>query len=153
MTALLTYHVFLYHSFINPVMKKLKKKVAYVKQSDLFFGHLTVRDQLTYTAFLRLPSSWPKVQKIAEVDRIIKQLRLNKCADTPIHQISGGEKKRVNIGSELLTDPAIILLDEPSSGLDSTSAVALMSILHTLARDEGKTISKLLYVFVYLFDS
>lgn len=59
----------------------------------------------------------------------------------------------MNIGSELLTDPAIILLDEPSSGLDSTSAVALMSILHTLARDEGKTISKLLYVFVYLFDS
>ena len=130
-------------------MKKLKKKVAYVKQSDLFFGHLTVRDQLTYTAFLRLPSSWPKVKKVAEVDRIIKQLRLNKCSDTPIHQISGGEKKRVNIGSELLTDPAIILLDEPTSGLDSTSAVALMSILHTLARDEGKTISKLLYVFVY----
>mmetsp|Transcript_2795 Transcript_2795/g.7063 ORF Transcript_2795/g.7063 Transcript_2795/m.7063 type:complete len:777 (+) Transcript_2795:113-2443(+) len=122
------------------VMKKLKKRVAYVKQSDLFFGHLTVRDQLTYTAFLRLPSSWPKAEKVAEVDRIIRQLRLTKCANTPIHMISGGEKKRVNIGSELLTDPAIILLDEPTSGLDSTSAVALMRILDTLAREEGKTI-------------
>ncbi|KAL7542532.1 hypothetical protein ACHAXR_011860 [Thalassiosira sp. AJA248-18] len=122
------------------VMKKMKKKVAYVKQSDLFFGHLTVRDQLTYTAFLRLPSSWPKPKKVAEVDRIIKQLRLNKCADTPIFMISGGEKKRVNIGSELLTDPAIIVLDEPTSGLDSTSAVALMRILDLLAREEGKTI-------------
>lgn len=122
------------------VMKKMKKKVAYVKQSDLFFGHLTVRDQLTYTAFLRLPNAWPKAKKVAEVDRIIKQLRLNKCADTPIFMISGGEKKRVNIGSELLTDPAIILLDEPTSGLDSTSAVALMQILDSLAREEGKTI-------------
>ena len=122
------------------VMKKLKKRVAYVKQSDLFFGHLTVRDQLTYTAFLRLPSSWPKAEKVAEVDRIIRQLRLTKCANTPIHMISGGEKKRVNIGSELLTDPAIILLDEPTSGLDSTSAVALMRILDSLAREEGKTI-------------
>lgn len=122
------------------IMKKMKKRVAYVKQSDLFFGHLTVRDQLTYTAFLRLPSSWPKAKKVGEVDRIIKQLRLQKCAETPIFMISGGEKKRVNIGSELLTDPAIILLDEPTSGLDSTSAVALMSILHNLARDEGKTI-------------
>ena len=122
------------------IMKKMKKKVAYVKQSDLFFGHLTVRDQLTYTAFLRLPSVWSKDKKVGEVNRIIKQLRLNKCADTPIFMISGGEKKRVNIGSELLTDPAIILLDEPTSGLDSTSAVALMKILHTLARNEGKTI-------------
>ena len=68
------------------------------------------------------------------------QLRLAKCADTPIYMISGGEKKRVNIGSELLTDPSIILLDEPTSGLDSTSAVALMRILESLARNEGKTI-------------
>ena len=124
----------------DKVMKKMKKQVAYVKQSDLFFGHLTVRDQLTYTAFLRLPSSWPKVRKIAEVNRIIKELRLTKCAETPIFMVSGGEKKRVNIGSELLTDPSIILLDEPTSGLDSTSAVALMRILDSLARRGGKTI-------------
>jgi ABC-type multidrug transport system ATPase subunit len=60
----------------DKVMKKLKKRVAYVKQSDLFFGHLTVRDQLTYTAFLRMPSSWSKAQKTGEVDRIIKQVSL-----------------------------------------------------------------------------
>jgi ABC-type multidrug transport system ATPase subunit len=65
---------------------------------------------------------------------------LSRCADTPINMISGGEKKRVNIGSEPLTDPAIVFLNEPTSGLDSTSAVALMRILHDLARDEGKTI-------------
>lgn len=122
------------------VMKKLKKQIAYVKQSDLFFGHLTVRDQFTYTAMLRLPSNWPKSRKISEVDRIIQQLHLTKCADTPIFMVSGGEKKRVNIGTELLTDPSIILLDEPTSGLDSTSAVALMRILYSLAHDGGKTI-------------
>ena len=122
------------------LMKKMKKRVAYVKQDDLFFGHLTVRDQLTYTALLRLPSEWARGRKVDEVDRTIRRLRLGKCADTPINMISGGEKKRVNIGSELLTDPAIVLLDEPTSGLDSTSAVALMKILHELARDEGKTI-------------
>jgi len=46
----------------------------------------------------------------------------------------------VNIGSDLLTDPAIVLLDKLMLGLDNTSAVALMRILHNLARDEGKTI-------------
>jgi ABC-type multidrug transport system ATPase subunit len=121
-------------------MKKLKKRVAYVKQSDLFFGHLTVRDQLTYTALLRLPSTISKSRKLTEVDRIINRLRLTKVAESPIFMISGGERKRVNIGTELLTDPAVIMLDEPTSGLDSTSAVALMKILGTLAHNEGKTI-------------
>ncbi len=51
-----------------------------------------------------------------------------------------GERKRVNIGTELLTNPSIIMLDEPTSGLDSTSAVALMSLLVSLAHDHGKTV-------------
>jgi len=85
------------------VMKKLKRKVAYVKQSDLFFGHLTVRDQLTYTAFLRLPSDWPKARKLAEVNRIIQQLRLEKCADTAIFMLSGGEKKRGEFSLSLIS--------------------------------------------------
>ncbi len=122
------------------LMKKMKKRVAYVKQDDIFFGHLTVRDQLTYTALLRLPSAMPKCDKIDEVNRTIRRLRLSRCADTPINMISGGERKRVNIGSELLTDPSIILLDEPTSGLDSTSAVGLINILRELATIEGKTI-------------
>mmetsp|Transcript_53866 Transcript_53866/g.65021 ORF Transcript_53866/g.65021 Transcript_53866/m.65021 type:complete len:706 (-) Transcript_53866:102-2219(-) len=122
------------------VLKRLKRKIAYVKQSDLFFGHLTVRDQLTYTALLRLPSDMSKPQKYAEVNRIIQVLRLEKCADTPIKLTSGGEKKRVNIGTEMLMDPSVIMLDEPTSGLDSTSAVALMSTLHSLAKNNGKTI-------------
>jgi ABC-type multidrug transport system ATPase subunit/ABC-type multidrug transport system permease subunit len=121
-------------------MKRLMSKIAYVKQNDVFFGHLTVRDQLTYTALLRLPSSLPKASKHEEVDRIIKLLRLSKVADSPIMLLSGGEKKRVNIGTELLTDPAIIMLDEPTSGLDSTSAVSLMNLLHTLAKNHGKTV-------------
>jgi len=121
-------------------MKRLMSKIAYVKQNDVFFGHLTVRDQLTYTALLRLPSNISRAGKHEEVDRIIKLLRLTKVADSPIMLLSGGEKKRVNIGTELLTDPKIIMLDEPTSGLDSTSAVSLIRLLHNLAKDHGKTV-------------
>lgn len=118
-------------------MKRLMSKIAYVKQADIFFQHLTVRDQFTYTALLRLPRTMNTERKVAEVDRIISLLRLTKVENSPIKMLSGGEAKRVNIGTELLTDPSVLLLDEPTSGLDSTTAVALLQLLHRLARGDG----------------
>ncbi|KAG7370663.1 ABC-2 type transporter [Nitzschia inconspicua] len=118
-------------------MKRLMAKIAYVRQADIFFEHLTVRDQLGYTAFLRLPEAWSAQTKLSEVERVIKLLRLTKVADSKLQLLSGGEKKRVNIGTELLTDPSILLLDEPTSGLDSTSAVALIRMLQDLAKSGG----------------
>jgi ABC-type multidrug transport system ATPase subunit len=96
--------------------KALKRRTAYIKQQDIFFDHLTVKDQLMYMAFLRLGDDYTKEEKRDEVSKVISMLRLNKCQDTPIRLISGGEKKRVNIGTELLTNPDIIMLDEPTSG-------------------------------------
>ena len=121
-------------------MKRLMAKIAYVKQADIFFQHLTVRDQLGYTAMLRLPQVLTKQAKLQEVDRIIRLLRLSKVAESEIRLLSGGEKKRLNIGTELLTNPEVLLLDEPTSGLDSTSAVALVKMLQGLARTANKTI-------------
>lgn len=121
-------------------MKRLMAKIAYVKQADIFFEHLTVRDQLGYTAMLRLPQVLTKQKKMEEVDRIIRLLRLTKVSNSEIRMLSGGEKKRLNIGTELLTNPEVLLLDEPTSGLDSTSAVALMKMLQELARTAHKTI-------------
>ena len=98
----------------STLMKRLMTKIVYVRQQDIFFNHLTVKDQLLYTALLRLPQEWSHQQKIDEVERIIKVLRLTKCQQSQISKISGGERKRVNIGTELLTDPSCILLDEPT---------------------------------------
>ena len=122
-----------------PFSKGMKRQIAYVMQQDLFFGHLTVRDTLTYTALLRLPRELSRAEKEREVSGVIRRLRLDKCAHTPIMLISGGEKKRTNIGTELLTNPKIMMLDEPTSGLDSTSAVALITTLKSLAA-EGTTV-------------
>merc|ERR1711937_825503 len=125
--------------------KKLLSRVAYVKQQDIFFETLTVRDQLTYTAQLRISdkdtTKEARNQLIqTKVDNILKLLRLSHVADNMIMMCSGGEKKRVNIGTELLTDPSLILLDEPTSGLDSASAISLLGVLKDSAKNHGKTI-------------
>ena len=61
-----------------------------------------------------MPGAMRTEVKHEEVNKVIRILRLTKVADSPIKLLSGGEKKRVNIGTELLTDPGVLLLDEPT---------------------------------------
>jgi len=78
------------------------------------------------------------------VEELIAVLGLKKCADTYvgndlIRGISGGEKKRTSIGVELLINPSIMFLDEPTTGLDSTTALHVIQFLNKLAKN-GRTI-------------
>lgn len=105
-----------------------KKLSAYVLQDDDMFAELTVEEQLTYAALLRLPASMPRQKKLVRVQRVIQELGLSKVRNTMIGNqlvrgVSGGERKRVNIGTELVTDPSLLFLDEPTTGklLDSKS--------------------------------
>ncbi|XP_072041015.1 uncharacterized protein [Amphiura filiformis] len=128
-----------------PLTKKLKRKIAFVLQEDIFFENLTLRETLVFTACLRLPSTMPYADKLKKVDDIVETLDLRKCLDTKIGSamdrgLSGGEKKRTNIGSELLNDPAILVLDEPTTGLDSTTACNLIDMLQKYAVTHNKTV-------------
>ena len=92
----------------------MRRTIAYVLQEDLFYTQLTVMEQLTITSKLRLPDALTDEERQAAVGHVIKTLRIQNCLDTKIMLISGGEKKRCNIGTELLTNPSILLLDEPT---------------------------------------
>eukprot|EP00177_Eucheuma_denticulatum_P008708 GFKZ01015826.1.p1 GENE.GFKZ01015826.1~~GFKZ01015826.1.p1 ORF type:complete len:669 (-),score=81.68 GFKZ01015826.1:947-2953(-) len=117
----------------------------FVEQDDTtMFAELTVREQIMYAARLALPGSVSEAQKVARVDRIIQELSLTKCKDTYIGSeivrgVSGGERRRTAIGVELVTDPALIFLDEPTTGLDSFNALNVMASLRQLAKN-GRTI-------------
>lgn len=128
-----------------PVDKNTMSLFGYVRQEDTHFSYLSPREILTISARLRLPSSVSIKEKKDKVELIIRELGLSKCADTHvgtdmIKGISGGEKKRLSVGTELITDPSIIFLDEPTSGLDSHMALTLFDKLCTLKREIGRPI-------------
>jgi ATP-binding cassette subfamily G (WHITE) protein 2 len=79
-----------------------------------------------------------------KVEKILQDLKLVKCQNTKIggdliKGVSGGERKRTSIGVELISNPSLIFLDEPTTGLDSYTATSLMKILKNLA-NSGRTI-------------
>jgi ABC-type multidrug transport system ATPase subunit len=123
---------------------KSKHRVAYVRQEDLFFSQLTVRETLSLAAELQLPKTWKVKARERYVQELLYRLGLVTCADTIVGDakargISGGEKKRLSIACELIASPSVIFADEPTTGLDAFQAERVMETLRKLAQ-EGHTV-------------
>uniref|UniRef100_A0A4W3GFW9 ATP-binding cassette sub-family G member 2-like n=1 Tax=Callorhinchus milii TaxID=7868 RepID=A0A4W3GFW9_CALMI len=117
---------------------------GYVVQDDVVMGTLTVKENLLFSAALRLPNSISFKEKEERVDQVISELGLTKVANSKVgtemvRGVSGGERKRTNIGMELITEPPVLFLDEPTTGLDSSTANAVLILLKRLSR-RGRTI-------------
>ncbi|HEY2552237.1 MAG TPA: ATP-binding cassette domain-containing protein [Streptosporangiaceae bacterium] len=113
--------------------------LGYVPQDDIIHRELTVRRTLRYAARLRLPAGSRPAAVDAAVSRVLGVLGLTDRADIAVGSLSGGERKRVSIGVELLVAPRLFFLDEPTSGLDPATGAGLMRLLRRLA-DEGTTV-------------
>ncbi|XP_032962527.1 broad substrate specificity ATP-binding cassette transporter ABCG2-like [Rhinolophus ferrumequinum] len=117
---------------------------GYVVQDDVVMGTLTVRENLQFSAALRLPTTMTNHEKNERINKVIQELGLAKVADSKVgtqftRGVSGGERKRTSIGMELITDPSILFLDEPTTGLDSSSANAVLLLLKRMSK-QGRTI-------------
>jgi ABC-type multidrug transport system ATPase subunit len=123
----------------NLESRLLKVLSAYVMQDDLLYPMLTVKETLMYAAEFRLPCSMSKEKKRKRVEELIEQLGLEKAKNTIIgdegHRgVSGGERRRVSIGIDIVHDPILLFLDEATSGLDSTSAFMVVEVLKEIAK-------------------
>ncbi|KAH1122587.1 hypothetical protein J1N35_005747 [Gossypium stocksii] len=119
-------------------------KFAYVRQEDLFFSQLTVRETLSLAAELQLPEISSVEERDEYVNNLLFKLGLVSCADSiigdaKVRGISGGEKKRLSLGCELIASPSVIFADEPTTGLDAFQAEKVMETLRLLAQD-GHTV-------------
>ncbi len=110
----------------------LRKRVGYVTQDASVYDDLTVRQNLEYfRALLRAPKT--------DVDRVLAQTHLEDHANSLVARLSGGQESRVSLAAALLGSPELLILDEPTVGLDPVLRVELWTLFQELAR-QGTTL-------------
>ena len=124
----------LYHTY-----DMFRNTIGYVPQDDIIHRELTVERSLLYTAQLRLPKDYTRKGLEQQVTSVIETLGLNHVRGNFVTQLSGGQRKRVSIGCELLTRPSVVFLDEPTSGLDPSTEEKLMNHFGRMA-EQGQTV-------------
>ena len=112
--------------------KELRSRVGYLTQAPSVYGDLTVEENLRYfAAILGAPA-----EKVAQTLAVVG---LSGLSDRIIGSLSGGERSRASLASALLGEPEVLILDEPTVGLDPVVRRELWRTFHSLA-DEGTTL-------------
>ncbi|KAL5279324.1 hypothetical protein ACFFRR_003732 [Megaselia abdita] len=135
-------------------VKGFRKMSTYISQTFPMLENLSVYETLQVSADLKLGTNVSPQAKSENIKNILKMVNLVKCSNTMVYSLSGGERKRLTIAVELVTNPPIMFFDEPTSGLDSVASLQIITHLRRLAQD-GRIIycvmhqpgSKLLQLF------
>ena len=96
----------------------LRGRIGMVPQDDVVHRQLTLNQALGYAAELRMAPDTTKQDRRHVIAQVLEELELTPHADTRIDKLSGGQRKRASVAVELLTGPSLLVLDEPTTGLD-----------------------------------
>ncbi|WNI24142.1 ABC transporter ATP-binding protein [Streptomyces sp. ITFR-16] len=118
----------------------LRPRVGYVTQAPSVYTDLTVRQNLDYFASILRPGRRHRDDRRAAVTRAITEVDLTSHADALAGTLSGGQRTRVSLAVALLGTPDLLVLDEPTVGLDPVLRRDLWKLFHTLAADRGTTL-------------
>ena len=128
---------------VNKNRKGMRTLCGYVAQDDVMMASLTVRENIRFSLDLRLTGETgvelTADQKEQKIEYLINALGLSKCADSrignhSIRGVSGGERKRCAIAMEMVTNPKILFLDEPTTGLDASTALSVLQLCKKLSK-------------------
>ncbi|WP_172388162.1 ABC transporter ATP-binding protein [Streptomyces sp. MNP-20] len=119
----------------------LRSRIGYVTQDPSVYEDLTVRQNLEYFAAVLTPGRGPAAaRRRADVTRAIADVDLTSHADALAGNLSGGQRNRVSLAVALLGAPELLVLDEPTVGLDPVLRRDLWNLFHTLSDERGTTI-------------
>ncbi len=122
---------------INSDSEALSGLIGYVPQDDMLIEELTVFQNLYFNARLCF-GDYNDAQLIETVDKVLRDLDLYEIKDLQVgdlmnKKVSGGQRKRLNIGLELMREPVVLFIDEPTSGLSSFDSEKVMSLMRNQA--------------------
>ncbi|KAM0755503.1 catalytic activity: RhaA is able to hydrolyze alpha-1 [Meredithblackwellia eburnea MCA 4105] len=122
----------------QPLRSEFFRTTGYVEQFDLHDEQATVREALEFSALLRQDANIPRKEKLAYVDVVLDLLDLTHIQDaiigTPSAGLSLEQRKKVTLAVETVAKPAILFCDEPTTGLDTKSALRVVKLLKRLAK-------------------
>ena len=126
----------------------LRHRIGLVPQDDVVHHQLTLDGALRFAAELRLPHA-TKDQRREAVRRVLEELELTSHAHTRVDKLSGGQRKRASVAMELLIGPSLLILDEPTTGLDPALDRQVMTMLRRLA-NAGRVVLVVTHCLTYL---
>jgi ABC-type multidrug transport system ATPase subunit len=120
-------------------IEAFRSDIGFVPQDDIIHRELNIVSAFGYAARLRMPEDTRAFEREGRGLEVLDELDLTPHARTPVRQLSGGQRKRVSIGVELLTRPSLLFLDEATSGLDPGTETQMMKLFRHLA-DNGRIV-------------
>lgn len=114
-----------------PMYKRARKGIGYLAQEPSIFSKLTVEDNLRLVLEM---TSLPKTVQEEKLEKILEDLSITAIRKSKGYNLSGGERRRVEISRALVIDPDFILLDEPFAGIDPIAVEDIQGIIHSLKK-------------------
>ena len=114
-----------------PMYKRARKGIGYLAQEPSIFSKLTVEDNLRLVLEM---TSLPRIEQTEKLEKILEDLSITAIRKSKGYNLSGGERRRVEISRALVMDPDFILLDEPFAGIDPIAVEDIQGIIHSLKK-------------------
>lgn len=125
-----------HHEDVTNNPEKIRRVVGFCTQDNSFYSELTVEENLLYYGRL-YGISTPQLKM--RISKVLEQVSLSEHAKKLSKSLSGGMKRRLDLAISLIHDPAILILDEPTTGLDPVVQTSIWNLIHAINRS-GKTI-------------